>query len=137
MALEIQALRDLPPRIEQPELREQRKITQLHAHYLEKQKDSVMPIKTLFDGLAIISGVVFTILSGLSGIPAVLLGIGIGIAFAGCSRSYINLTDRFQINQKAADAILSPGFYQYAMRNPQQLASAANIVRAHKSFTGG
>ena len=114
----------------------QRRVNQLHTHYLEKQKEVIMPFRTLIDSAALIAGVVLAIFSGMNGIAAVVLGIGVAGVFAGLGRIFMNLSSCLQKNQRAADAIISPGFYEYAMQNPRQLSSAQNIASAYNAYIG-
>ena len=115
----------------------QRRVKQLHTHYLEKQKEIIMPWRTLIDSAALIAGVALAIFSGMNGIAAVFLGIGVAGVFAGLGRICMSLCSCLQKNQQAADAIISPGFYEYARGNPRQLLSSAeNIGYAYQNYIG-
>lgn len=131
MALPVRALEAVPinPQVVQGQ------VYRLHAHYLFKHNEALLPYSYLNDGAAIIAAVALSTFSGLSGMAAVLIGIGGFGMIVGLGRFIISLTPCLQINKKAADAIIAPGFYEYAMANPRQLSSAGRIVATYQIFT--
>lgn len=114
-----------------------RRMNQLRAHYLEKQHEATLPWKSLIDGAAIIAGVAVAILSGLAEFSALFLGIGAASLVAGLGRICLYALPCFQKNQNAADAIISPGFYEHALQNPRSLATADNIQEAYHAYARG
>ena len=112
----------------------QGQINHLHAHYLQEHRESMLPFISLNDSIALIVGVALAVFSGMSGIAAVLVGVGGFGTLVGLGRYLLNLTPSLQKNKKAADAILSPGFYQYAMSDAKQLSSAERIIEAYQHY---
>lgn len=114
---------------------QQRKVTELRNHYLSKQKEAEFPWKALVNGICLIAAVAAAIFASasLAWFPAVLIGFGMMTILNGIGDAIVKrLVD--QKYKNAADAIMAPGFYEFANQNPKQLANAATISESYNRF---
>lgn len=123
----------IEPIIEEGNL-QNHQVTLIHKYYIEKHKETIMPWKSFIYGVALISAVSFAIFSQISGIAALVLQGGLMCLITGIGRILMDRISLLHVNERAAEALLSPGFYEYAAQNQENLASAETILTAHVQF---
>jgi hypothetical protein len=110
-------------------------IKELRSGYLVKQSQVEDPTKAL---CLLATSIVAVAIVALGNITTFLGAFGIGVCFAASISQWLLfpfLVKRLdQSNKNAADALISPGFYEFAMRDPRQLASAEQINAAFGRF---
>lgn len=113
----------------------ERRIHQLSQFYSEKHNEQILPYIYFNDSIALIAAVASAIFFELTGMMAVLFGIGFFGLVLGLGRWILNMSDCLYINQKAAAAVISPGFFHWALeQSPVNLSSADRIVQAHTNY---
>ncbi len=109
------------------------KMTDLRCHYQRKHAEANNPFKDLLLGVAIVVSVAAAVFSSFVGMSAFLFGVGIFAILTAVSMLLVRSSSS-KINQEAADALLSPGFFEHMQQEQKQLASAEKIVAAHKAW---
>ena len=109
---------------------------ELRGHYLLKHQEVYRPLETFTRGVSIIVGVAIAFFSCLPPGVALCVGIGSGLILSGLLKVLFNrLPTSLNVNQRAADALLSPGFFEAALaQNRRWLSSAENIIQAHRNY---
>jgi hypothetical protein len=111
-----------------------KKVTDLRKLYLDKQKAVEGPTKALTFLVALVVTIAVVLLGNMT---TILGGFGVGLCVTAINARFLtpHLVNRLdQSNKNAADAIISPGFYEFAMENPRQLANAGQINAAFVRF---
>jgi hypothetical protein len=125
---------EVPAPVDQVGQLNYKKVTDLRSFYLDKQKLIEGPTKAL----TFLVGIVITVaVVVLANIATFLGGFGVGLAVMATTAGLLTprLVNRLdQTNKQAADAIISPGFYEFAIANPRQLANADQINAAFARF---
>jgi hypothetical protein len=108
-------------------------VKELRFFYLEKQRRIELPTCALVSTAFLVGAVAIVILGNITSL-AVAFGIGICSGFIALAVHPL-LTKRLdQSNKNAADALISPGFYEFAMAHPRQLANAEQINATFARF---
>jgi hypothetical protein len=108
-------------------------VTNLRIFYLEKQRLVELPTCALVTNALLVVALAIVILGNVAS-----LGVAFGIGLCSWVISLVLhplLTKRLdQSNKNAADALTAPGFYDFAMRDPRQLANAEQINATFARF---
>ena len=107
---------------------------ELSKQYSTQQKERESPLKRLLSGIVLIVSVAVAVFANLHWFPAVLIGLGTMLILQVIADLVVKKCID-QDNEKAAQALLSPGFFAFANQNPaRNLSSATAINAAHIRF---
>lgn len=109
------------------------KVVELRKFYIGKQKEIELPWVILGGVASLVAFLAIAILGNITSfLAAVATGLWCGIVSMGLTPLILRRVDHS--NRDAADALISPGFYEFALRNPRQLANAEQINGAYQRF---
>lgn len=107
------------------------KIRQWH---LERQREINAPFEAICGGISLIISVAVAIFSQMALLPSLFLGAGTLLILTGIKRLVFKEVTLLNVHRQAANALNTPGFYEFGALNQINFYSAEMIVKSYQLF---